>query len=330
MIVSRAPFRISLGGGGSDLPSYYEQHGGFILSAAIDKYISVALSRNAVDNKIRVRYSKHEEVDRIHEIEHDLVRNTLPEFGITKNIEITSISEVPSGTGLGSSGTFLVALLKALHEINHNKVNKYELAEQACHIEMNLANHSVGKHDHYLASFGGFTFLEIEKSGKVQAGYLNIDPITIEQFRKKILLFYTGNNRSSRDILQTQKNESTAQNSEMIDSLHKTVELGRTIKTTLEQGDIDEFGFLLDRHWENKKRRSSDISNSNIDKWYNIAKKNGANGGKIMGAGGGGFFMFCCPDERLRYGLRSSLYKEGLVEMCYNFDFNGAQTIGKF
>lgn len=330
MIVSRAPFRISLGGGGSDLPSYYKDFGGFILSAAIDKYINVAIIKNAVDNKIRVRYSKHEEVDRIHELEHDLVRNALSEFGITKNIEITSISEIPSGTGLGSSGTFLVSLLNSLNEITHRKVSRYDIAEQACHIEMNLADHAVGKHDHYLATFGGFTSLEIDRDGKVQVSSLNMSSTTIEEFRKKIMLFYTGNKRSSRDILQEQKDGSVSKDSAMIDSLHKTVEIGREIKTTLEKGDIDEFGFLLDKHWENKKKRSTDISNNDINNWYNIAKKNGANGGKIMGAGGGGFFMFCCPDERFRYKLRTSLQKEGLIEMLYNFDYDGVKTIGKF
>jgi D-glycero-alpha-D-manno-heptose-7-phosphate kinase len=326
MILARAPFRISLGGGGTDLPSYYSQFGGFILSAAIDKYLYIYVNRPAADELIRVKYSRYEEVGTPEEVQHDLVRPALTILGLHGSLEIASMADVPAGTGLGASGTYLVALLCALHALRREKVPIQALAEQACHIEMDLAGHPVGKQDHYLAAFGGFTCLEIQSDGRVAVSPLDISLTTVEDFRASVLLFYTGVTRSSTQILEEQKRATLQQDPTIVDSLHRTKELGYAVKEALEQGDLESFGRLLDEHWQNKKRRSAKISDLNLDRWYEAARANGALGGKIMGAGGGGFFMFYCPNNH-KARLRKAMAAEGLREMSYDFDFEGAKVM---
>lgn len=329
MILARAPLRISLGGGGTDLPSYYAKYGGFVLSAAIDKYIYIYVNRPAADDLIRVKYSRYEQVRSIDEINHDLVRPALNLLNIKGSLEIASMADVPDGTGLGSSGTYLVALLSALHELRREKVPTQALAEQACHIEMDLASHPVGKHDHYLAAFGGMPCLEIACEGAVKVSPLNIAISTAEDFRTSVLLFYTGITRSSGDILVQQRRDTEQGNEDVIASLHRTKELGHRIKEALEAGDLERFGLLLDEHWQNKKRRSGRVSDPRIDHWYELAKEHGALGGKIMGAGGGGFFMFYCPNSH-KTRLRKALTAAGLREMSYDFDFEGAKVLVNF
>ena len=329
MILARAPFRISLGGGGTDLPSYYEQHGGFILSAAINKYLYIYVNRPAADDFIRVKYSRYEQVTSPQEVQHDLVRPALKLLNLNGSLEIVSMADVPAGTGLGSSGTYLVALLAALYELKREKVPTQALAEMACHIEMNLAGHPVGKHDHYLAAFGGITCMEIEKDGRVHVSPLDISITATEDFRNNVLLFYTGVTRSSGDILEQQKTDTEKGASAVVDSLHRTKELGYMVKEALERGDLERFGRLLDEHWQNKKRRSSKISDPRIDHCYEVARANGALGGKIMGAGGGGFFMFFCPNAHKRT-VRKALTEAGLREMPYDFDFEGAKVLVNF
>lgn len=329
MILSRAPFRISLGGGGTDLPSYYSQFGGFILSAAINKYLYIYANRPAADGFIRVKYSSYEQVNSPDEIQHDLVRPTLKLLDLNSNLEIVSMADVPAGTGLGSSGTYLVALLTALYELKREKVPTQALAELACHIEMDMAGHPVGKHDHYLAAFGGIICLNIEKDGRVQVSPLNISVTTVEDFRSHVLLFNTGIVRSSSLILEEQKKGTHTGDTKILESLHHTKELGYRVKEALELGDIEAFGRLLDEHWQNKKRRSQKISDGRIDEWYTLARENGALGGKIMGAGGGGFFMFYCP-ARHKAKLRKTLAVAGLREMAYDFDFEGGKVLVNF
>jgi D-glycero-alpha-D-manno-heptose-7-phosphate kinase len=329
MILARAPFRISLGGGGTDLPSYYSRFGGFILSAAINKYLYIYVNRPAADEFIRLKYSRYEQVTSPDDLQHDLVRPALKELGLGGSLEIASMADVPAGTGMGSSGTYLVALLAALHELKREKVPTQALAEQACHIEMNLAGHAVGKHDHYLAAFGGITCLDICPDGKVRVSPLNFSISTAEEFRNNILLYYTGITRSADDILKAQKQDTESGSPEVIDSLHRTKDLGHRIRDVLERGDLDSFGLLLDEHWQNKKRRSSGISNQHIDKWYEVAKENGALGGKVIGAGGGGFLMLYCPNGR-KAKVRQALASEGVKEMPYDFDFEGAKVLVNF
>jgi D-glycero-alpha-D-manno-heptose-7-phosphate kinase len=326
MILARAPFRISLGGGGTDLPSYYSQFGGFILSAAINKYLYIYVNRPAADELIRVKYSRYEQVSSSDEVQHDLVRPALQCLGINGSLEIVSMADVPAGTGLGSSGTYLVALLCALYALRRDRVPIQALAEQACHIEMDLAGHAVGKHDPYLAAFGGFTCLDIQPDGKVGVSPLDISLTTVEDFRASVLLFYTGVTRPSSQILEEQKRATLGQDPTILDSLHRTRELGHAIKEALEQGDLERFGKLLDEHWQNKKRRSVKISDPKLDRWYEAARASGALGGKIMGAGGGGFFMFYSPNSH-KAQLRKALATEGLREMSYDFDFEGAKVL---
>ena len=329
MILARAPFRISLGGGGTDLPSYYSRYGGFILSAAINKYLHIYVNRPSADEFIRVKYSRYEQVTSPEEVQHDLVRPALKLLNLNGSLEIASMADVPAGTGLGSSGTYLVALLTALHDLKREKVPTQALAEMACHIEIDLAGHPVGKHDHYLAAFGGITCLDIGTDGRVKVNPLDISITTVEEFRNNVLLFYTGITRTSRDILNEQKEDTQHKDTKVVDSLHRTKELGYRIKETLEEGDLERFGLLLDEHWENKKRRSDKISDSRIDHWYEVAKQNGTLGGKIMGAGGGGFFMFYSPNNH-KVRLRKALAAEGLREMSYDFDFEGAKVLVNF
>lgn len=329
MILARAPFRISLGGGGTDLPTYYSRYGGFILSAAINKYVYIYVNRPAADDYIRVKYSRYEQVTSPDEIQHDLVRPALKLLGLGGSLEITSMADVPAGTGLGSSGTYLVALLTALYELKREKVPTQALAEQACYIEMELARHPVGKHDHYLAAFGGIPCLEIAPDGRVTVTPLDVSISTAEEFRNSVLLYYTGITRTSTDILADQQRDTAQGDATVVDSLHRTKELGYRIRETLEQGDLERFGLLLDEHWQNKKRRSGKVSDPRINQWYDLAKEHGALGGKIMGAGGGGFFMFCCPNNR-KQSLRQTLLAAGLREMPYDFDFEGAKVLVNF
>ncbi len=326
MILARAPFRIPLGGGGTDLPSYYTRFGGFILSAAINKYLTICAHRPPADDLIRLKYSKYEQVSSPDEIEHDLVRPALKELGLNSHLEIVSMADVPAGTGLGSSSTYLVALLTALYALRREKVPTQALAEQACHIEMNLAGHPVGKQDHYLAAFGGITCMDIDTSGKVHVSPLDISMSAVEEFRACVLLFYTGITRSANEILQTQAHATQNDDPRILESLHRTKELGYRIRDALQSGQLPRFGQLLDEHWQNKKRRSGAISDARIDDWYEKARSAGALGGKIMGAGGGGFFMFYVPNGS-KAEMRNCLTSAGLREMAWDFDFEGAKVL---
>jgi D-glycero-alpha-D-manno-heptose-7-phosphate kinase len=329
MILARAPLRISIGGGGTDLPSYYSRFGGFILSAAINRYVYIYVNRPCADDLIRIKYSRYEQVASVDQIEHDLVRPALKLLNTNGTVEIVSMADVPDGTGLGSSGSYLVALLTSLFELKREKVPTQALAETAVHIEMDLAGHPVGKHDHYLAAFGGITCLDIEPDGKVRVTPLNISITTVEELRSNLLLFFTRYTRQSKEILQRQKDDTLQSEAGVLESLHRTKELGYRIKKALEEGNVDEFGRLLDEHWQNKKRRSAKISNGQIDEWYDLARNNGALGGKVIGAGGGGFLMIYCPNGA-KAKVRQSLGSAGLKEMPFDFDFEGAKVLVNF
>ena len=328
MILSRAPFRISLGGGGTDLPSYYSQYGGFILSAAIDKYIYVCVNRPTADQLIRLKYSISEKVASVDEIRHDLVKPALKLLHLGGSLEIASMADVPAGTGLGSSGSYLVALLAALYELKREKVPTQSLAETAYDLELNQAHHPIGKHDPYLAAFGGVTCLDIAKDGTVAVTNLSDFEGNGKalDFRNRVMLFFTGQTRSSSTILEKQKQQTEKCDPVVVESLHRTKELGFGIRKAIQEGDLDEFGLLLDEHWQNKKRRAGPITDPRLDHWYELAKTNGALGGKIIGAGGGGFFMFCCKSG-CRSAVREALVNDGLSEMPYGFDHEGAKVL---
>ena len=329
MIVARAPLRIPLGGGGTDLPSYYSQFGGFVLSAAINKYVYISINRPQVDDLIRVKYSKSETVEDLNEVQHELVREAMRLTGVDRGVEIVSMADVPAGTGMGSSGSFLIALLRALHAMKHEHVAPEQLAEEACRIEIEMVGSPVGKQDQYVAAFGGISCFDIAPSGEVTVTRLPLNNHRLDEFRMNLLLFYTGIQRRAMDILEEQKRDTTQEKADVVESLHQTKAVGLEIKAALEAGDFNRFGELLDVHWQNKKRRSTKISDSRIDRWYEMARDNGALGGKVIGAGGGGFFLFYCPNANKRQ-LREAVAEEGLREMQFDFDFEGAKVVMDF
>jgi D-glycero-alpha-D-manno-heptose-7-phosphate kinase len=326
VILARAPLRIPLAGGGTDLPSYYSRFGGFFLSAAVDKYVYVSVNRPASDDLIRLKYSQSEEVEHVHELQHDLVRASLNELQLTNNLEITSMADVPAGTGMGSSGSYLVALLVALHTLKRDHQPKWELAEEACRIEIDLAGHPVGKQDQYVAVWGGLNRYDISCEGEVTVTALRVPTYALEDLERCILLFNTGQTRQSELILSQQKSATDSKNSVVVDSLHRTKELGLAIEETLEEGDLVAFGHLLHEHWENKKVRAPQITDERIDRIYDVARENGALGGKLMGAGGGGFLMLLSEDASLRR-VREAVAAEGVREMPFRFDLEGAKTL---
>ena len=326
MITTRAPLRIPLGGGGTDLPSYYSEHGGFILSAGIDKYVFIQVNSLKVEDFIRVKYSQTERVDHPGQIEHPLLREALLHAHIDTGLEVSAMADIPGRTGMGSSGTFTVALLAALHAFKREQVPIHELAEEAYYVETGRAAQPAGKHDPYLAAFGGITCLEIDQTGKVEVAPLKISLHTMEELRNSMLLFFTGIERESFDILSQQRQQTESGDSQVIDSLHEVKRIGYQIKASLEEGDIDRFGRLLDEHWQMKKKRSTKMTSSDIDRWYAAGMESGALGGKIMGAGGGGFLMFYCPAQH-RWQLRERMRSEGLREMNFQFDMEGVKVL---
>lgn len=328
MILSRAPLRVPLGGGGTDLPSYYRDHGGFFVSAAIDKYVYVSVNRPASDERIRVKYSRSEEVATADEVEHDLVRNALHHLDMGGSLEISSMADVPAGTGMGSSGSYLAALLRALHALNGTHRSPWELAEEACHIEMEMAGHPVGKQDQYVAAWGGLNCYDIQPDGTVTVTPLRVPAYAREDLEASSLLFYVGVTRASASILSQQVTDTAAGNAAVVESLHRTKDLGFRIKEALEGGDLVAFGDMLDEHWQNKKKRSSKISDPRIDRAYDRARTLGALGGKVLGAGGGGFLMLLCPDGNgTKRHIREALAEEGMRYMPFAFDHEGAKVL---
>jgi D-glycero-alpha-D-manno-heptose-7-phosphate kinase len=324
MIIVRSPLRISLGGGGTDLPSYYQLHTGFLIAAAIDKYVYITLHQNFSQEFI-LKYSQMERVKGVRDIEHPIIREALRLVGLdTPNLEITSMADIPAGTGLGSSGSFTTALLKALHTYKKNLVHPSELAEQACDIELNRLGEPIGKQDQYIAAYGGITAFKFLPTGKVEAWPLKIAEETLYNLEDNLLLFFTGYSRSASTILREQDTKSKAADASMMENLHFTKELGLKSQCALETGDLHEFARLMDVHWRRKKERSGGMSNPQIDAWYELAMANGALGGKLIGAGGGGFLMFYASDKaRLRHALR----EQGLREVRFRFDFEGTKIL---
>lgn len=328
MIITRTPFRIPLGGGGTDLPNFYSKYGGFIFSVAINKYMYITVNRPIVDNLIRIKYSKTEIVDSVSSVQHPLVREALRFVGIKDSIEVASIADVPAGTGMGSSSSYLVGLLKALHTLKREQIPLKELAEESCHIELDILEKPIGKQDQYLATFGGFTVLNIDKNGSVDVSQAHISQEVVEKLRNNILLFFTGISRDALGILGEQSANAGKNELNVVDSLKHIKEIGLKIKENLEKGKLEDFGQLLHEHWITKKKMSSKISSPQIDYLYEVARENGATGGKIMGAGGGGFFLFYCEGDKTK--LRKVMEKEGLREMGFDFDFEGSKVLIDF
>jgi D-glycero-alpha-D-manno-heptose-7-phosphate kinase len=324
MIITRSPLRISLGGGGTDLPSYYREHGGFLVAGALDKYVYLTLHRTFVPDLI-VKYSKLERVPTAAQLEHPIIREAFALLGMDgRSLELTSMADIPGGTGLGSSGSFTTALLKVLHAANKHLISPAELAEQACHIEIDKLGEPIGKQDQYIAAIGGITAFTFHQDGRVEYRPVKITEETLFNLEDNLLLFFTGYSRSASAILKDQNDQSKQNNQAMLDHLHFTKDLGHQSLAALESSNLDEFARLMDVHWQRKKSRSTGMSNDRINEWYDYARAHGALGGKLIGAGGGGFLMFYAADKtRLRHAMR----EKGLQEVRFRFDFEGTKVV---
>jgi D-glycero-alpha-D-manno-heptose-7-phosphate kinase len=324
MIIARSPLRISLGGGGTDLPSYYREHEGFLLAAAIDKYVFVTIMR-PFKRGVFLKYSNLEHVEQIPEIKHPIIREVLTMEGLeVPQVEITTLADIPSGTGLGSSGSFTTALIKAVYAHRRKLILPQDLAELACHVEIDRLQEPIGKQDQYIAAYGGLTCFTFHKDNRVTAKPLKISQETLHDLEDHLLLFFTGFSRSAGGILKDQKVRTQKNDNEMLKNLHYVKELGLRSQEALEKGDGEVFGKIMHEHWEHKKKRSGGMSNPKIDEWYELGMKNGAAGGKLVGAGGGGFLMFYAED---RQRLRLAMARAGLEEVRFRFDFEGTKIV---
>lgn len=324
MIIVRSPLRITLGGGGTDLPSYYRDHGGYLVAAAIDKYVYVTVTRPFTPG-IFLKYSQLEHVDEVHDVQHPIMREAIRMLDFkTPQIEITTLADIPSGTGLGSSGSFITALLKALYAHRRKTILPHDLARLACEIEIDRLNEPVGKQDQYIAAHGGITCFRFNPDESVDAAPLAISFDTMADLEDNLLLFFTGFSRSAGSILKDQNTRSKTGDSDMIDNLNFVKELSIRSQEALVTGRVAGFGALMQEHWEHKKRRSSGMSNPKIDEWYELGMRNGAVGGKLVGAGGGGFLMFYAED---RNRLRHAMANAGLEEVRFRFDFEGTKIM---
>jgi D-glycero-alpha-D-manno-heptose-7-phosphate kinase len=323
MIITRTPLRISLGGGGTDLPSYYRHFGGVLISGAITRYVYIAINRTVTPDYL-LKYSAFERVATVDEIAHPIVREVLRLHPVGPSIELVSLADIPAGTGLGSSGSFAVGLLRAVYAFKREPITAAALAEEACHIEIDLLGRPVGKQDQYAASFGGLTCFEIEPDGTVHASPLMISNAALQNLEEHLLMFFTGYSRNADEVLTDQMTRSEDGDPAMLERLHHVKEIGRASKAALESGDTLEFARLMDVHWQEKRERSGLMSNSEIDRWYELGMNHGALGGKLVGAGGGGYLLFYAQD---RDALRQAMAAEGLSEVRVLFDHDGSTVI---
>ena len=324
MIICRSPLRISLGGGGTDIPSYYKKYGGRVISAAINKYVFTTIIVPYVDG-IFLKYSNSENIKKITNIKHPIIREVLKNYkNLSKRIEITTLADIPSGTGLGSSGSFTNSLIKALQELENQKVSPKDLAEESCKIEINQLKRPVGKQDQYISSFGGLKNFKFNKNGNVNVKNVNIKKKTITKLENNLLLFFTGFTRSSSKILSKQDSQTKRSESKIIENLHEVKKIGDITSKLFERGNLYEFGQLMNYHWKKKLERSKEISNEKINFMYEEALKNGAVGGKLVGAGGGGFLMFYTEDKEK---LKTKMRKLKINELKFNFDYEGTKIL---
>lgn len=328
MILVRTPFRLPLGGGGTDLPAYYQKFGGYLVTAAINKYMFISINQPALVDRIKVKYSKSESVGlgELDKIQHDIARETLRYLGLNQPIEITSTADLSAGTGMGSSGSYTVGLLNGLNIMLRRHISVHELADEACKVEMELAKKPVGKQDQFAAAFGGIKVLEIDQAGAVKVSKLELDHEIVNELENRLMMFYTHVERDASEILAEQGKKVTADESAATNSMHRIKEIGVQSGEALQKGDVTAFGKLMHEHWAEKKKISSKMSMKKIDEYYDTAMKCGALGGKIMGAGGGGFMVFCIEPGR-RKDVRSAMEKAGLRYMDFKFDWNGSTVL---
>ena len=320
VVYARAPLRISLGGGGTDLPSYYKEHEGFLVAGAIDKYVYMLL-HTVFQRRYRMKYSESEEVDSPSQIKHPILRETLLRHWRGDPVEIASVADVPAGTGMGSSGAYTVCLLKALAQARRQASTPRSLAEAACHIEIDVLGEPVGKQDQYVAAHGGICAYTFHHDGSVDVEPLELRADTLAHLRDRLLLFYTGEARSASRMLSDQDRRSKAGDAEMLENLHRTKAIGYESRSLLEQGDLAAFAQLMHEHWEHKRQRSPGMANARIDTLYRQAREAGAIGGKLVGAGGGGFLLVYSlnPEQ-----TRQAMAEEHAAELDFDFEYGGA------
>jgi D-glycero-alpha-D-manno-heptose-7-phosphate kinase len=320
VIFSRAPLRISLGGGGTDLPSYYREHGGFLVSGAIDKYVYM-LTHTVFQRRYRMKYSELEEVDEIGQIRHPILREALARHWRGNPLEIASVADVPAGTGMGSSGAYTVCLLKGLAQARQTSITAGALAEAACEIEIDVLGEPVGKQDQYVAAHGGICAYTFNSDDSVEVEPLELEPGVLRRLRDQLLLFYTGEARSASNVLADQDERSKAADEQMLENLDKTKDLGRRSCDLLRAGDLDAYAELMHDHWENKRRRSPGMTDEHIDRLYTLARRSGCLGGKLVGAGGGGFLLVYAKQPE---DTRQAMAAAGAFELAFDFEFGGA------
>lgn len=323
MIITRTPLRITLGGGGTDLPSYYERFGGLVLSAAINRYIYVAINRTFTDDYF-LKYAQLERVREIDDIEHPIIREALRVHSIGPSIELVSLADIPASTGLGSSGTFTVGLLRAIYAYLRQSLTTEQNAAEACHIEMDLLGRPVGKQDQYAAAYGGLQYITFDTDGQVKVAPLGISDDTLLDLQEHLCMFFTGYSRDADSILEEQRAGSKSAGSDVMESLHVIKAIGDSSRGALQAGDTGTFAALMNEHWEHKKRRSASMSNSDIDRWYQAGIESGALGGKLVGAGSGGFLLFYTRDTDR---LRAAMNAQNLSEVRFHFDHDGSVVL---
>jgi D-glycero-alpha-D-manno-heptose-7-phosphate kinase len=320
MIIVQTPLRVSLFGGGTDFPAFYEKHGGCVLTSAIDKYIFVTIKKR-FDEKLRVGWTRTEMVDTIDEIQHELIRESLRKTGIIKGVEITTMGDIPTeGSGLGSSSTVTVGALHAMHALRRRLIVAEQLAREACEIELDVLSKPIGIQDQYIAAYGGLRFMEFNGDGTVTSKEIELNTRALRHLNESFLLFFTGMTRKAEVILAEQK----ANIDDRITVLCEMKAIAHTAYQELEQGRLDEIGRLLHESWQLKKRMASQVSNSTLDNMYETARKAGAVGGKISGAGGGGFLLLYCPQDR-KEAVRDAL--AGLQELPFRMGQDGSKVI---
>jgi D-glycero-alpha-D-manno-heptose-7-phosphate kinase len=323
MIITRTPMRISLGGGGTDLPSHYRASGGFLVAAAISRHVYIAVNQN-FDDDILLKYSQVEHVSRVSDIRHPLLREALRLTGVERRVEISSMADIPANTGLGSSGSFTVGVLKALHAHQRRLISNRELAEQACHIEIDRLGEPVGKQDQYIAALGGVTSFRFHPDDSVEVVPVPMSEDTRWRLEENLLLFYTGQRRSASEVLADQDAKSKAGHPETSSNLGRVTEIGQESFQALVTGDLPTFAKLMTLQWELKRQRSPSATNLEIDAWINTGLKCGASGGKLVGAGGGGFLLFY---SEAKADLRAAMARLGLPEVRFSFDYEGSALV---
>ena len=320
MIITKTPFRVSFCGGGSDMANFYEKYGGCVLSTSINKYCYISIHPYFNENQTLLKYSENELVDEISQIKHKIFRQVLGDMNV-HGVEITSTADIPGGTGLGSSSTFTVGLLNTLNCYNGKFVSKNKLAALACEVEIEKLGNPIGKQDQYGAALGGLNFIKFDQDGSVSHEPIMMEGKTYKKLQKNLLMFYTGTTRSANTILAEQTKNITSE--DKAKNLLKMCGLAKDMKSALESNDISSFGKILDEGWQLKKELASGIANPAIDEAYEIAMKNGALGGKLLGAGGGGFLLFYCEEEKQEQ-LKKAI---GLKELDFSFERDGTSVI---